>query len=667
MFTHERANNRPVSGLYDNPLTGLYEFPRGLDFNKYKQYEVFSTARNTYVQNWWDNNYDSSWSGTEVEQNPYWLLHRNASVNTVDRIFSNLSFKYRITDWLTLQARGNVDKSLNDITIKSYATTSIVLTANNGGYTYLRAINTQLYGDLLLMADKQLSDNFGLNATIGSSINDSRLDQTNIGTKNSGDGLRFANVFTLANILPEAINISQSGNHRQVQALFGTASLNWKQQLFLDLTARNDWSSTFAFTPVEKKGYFYYSAGASFVLSDLFKMGYPVSFSKVRVSYAKVGNDVPAYSTNPADYSINNQSGSSANTTGPKPGYYLKPEDNRSFEVGTNWRFFDDRLGVDFTWYENNNYNQYITIPVSAGTTGNLTTWYVNAGNIRNTGIELSVTATPIRSSNVTWSTTVNYAMNRNKVVAIANKDLGVSQDYFTLTGIGNLIYASYIKEGGSWGDIYGHFFQRSADGAIIVDSSGAPQPGTDTTSGLGDASIKKLGNPNPKFTLGWSNSLQVGNFTLDVLFTGSFGGQVMSYTQAILDGLGASKATGDARDAGKVNVRAEYADGSKFTKTIDPKTFYQKVGGQSGIGEYYMYDATNIRLQELSLGYTVPVRASWMSSLNVALVGRNLFLIKKAPFDPAVSMATNNGLQGIDTFGLPATRSMGISVKVVF
>lgn len=667
MYTHEKTNNRPVSGLYNNPLTGLYEFPRGLDFNRYKEYEVYSSARNTGIQNWWDNNYDSSFAGTEVEQNPYWLLNRNASVNTVDRIFTNLSFKYKINDWLNIQARGNVDKSLNDINVKSHATTSIVLTANNGAYTYLRAINTQLYGDLLLTADKQLTDDLGLNATIGSSINNSTLDQTNVGTKNSGDGLYFANIFTLANIMPSAITISQKYNRRQVQALFGTASLSWKSDLYLDLTARNDWSSTFAYTPVAKKGYFYYSAGLSAVISDMFKMGYPVSFSKVRVSYAKVGNDVPVYSTNPVNYTIDNQSGAQVNNKGPKPGTYLKPEDNRSFEVGTEWRFFNDRIGVDLTYYENNNYNQYIEIPVSQGSTGNLTTWYVNAGNIRNNGVELAITATPVRSQNFTWSTTINYAFNKNKIVKIANPALGIDQDYFTLTGIGNLIYASYIKQGGSWGDIYGHFFKRTADGAIVVDSSGAPALGTDTSGAVGDQSLKYLGNPNPKFTLGWGNTIQIRNFTVDFLFTGNFGGKVMSYTQSILDGLGVSKATANARNGGTVKVNAEYADGSKFTGTIDPKTFYQGVGGQSGIGEYYMYDATNIRLQELSIGYKIPLKNSCISDLSVALVGKDLFLIKKAPFDPAVSMATGNALQGVDTFGQPATRSIGVSVKVGF
>lgn len=666
LYIHENSHNRPVSGLYDNPLSGLYEFPRGLDFDKYKNYEVYSTVRNTDVQNWWDNNYDSSFAGTETQQNPYWLLNRNTSDNVVNRIYTNLSLKFKINDWLSLQARGNIDKSINDINVKSYATTSIVLTANNGAYTYLRAINTQLYGDLLLSADKKLSDNLSLNATLGASINDSKLDQTNFGTKNSGDGLRFANVFTLSNILPSAITISQTENHRQVQALFLTGLFNWKDYLYLDLTGRNDWSSTFANTPVANSGYFYYSAGLTGILSDMFKMGGPISFSKVRVSYAKVGNDVPVYSTNPVAYSIDNQNGSVANLKTVMPNTYLKPEDNRSFEAGTEWHFLQDRLGFDFTYYVNNNFRQYIEIPAPSGSSFN--TYFLNSGNIRNNGIELSVFATPVKTNSVSWTTTINYAHNKNEIVQIADPGLGVAQDYFTQTGIGNLLYASYIREGGSWGDIYGHFFKRDADGAIIVDANGAPEMGEDTTSSLGDQSLGYLGNPNPKFTLGWSNTIKIKNFTIDFLFDGRFGGKVMSMTQAILDGLGDSKATGEARDAGGVKINAKSEDGSKVT-SIDPKVFYQAVGGKSGIGEYYMYDATNIRLRELSLGYRIPIKnADWIKNLTVSLIGRNLFFVtKKAPFDPETSMSTGNGLQGIETFSVPTTRSMGISLKVGF
>lgn len=682
LFVNQKSHNRPPSGYYDNPLTGLYLFPRGLDFNKYKQFEVFSPIRNTNIQNWWDQNYDSASiygnnaynsSNSALEQNPYWLLNRTVSNNTLNRVYSNITLSYKINDWINLQLRGNIDKSYNDIDLRSYATTSTVLTANNGGYGLLQATNTQLYGDALLTGNRKLTQDLGLNMTLGTSINDNKLDQSAFGTKNTGDGLRFANQFSLQNILPAGYTVTQTFTHKQVQAAFATAQLNWKDFLYLDLSARNDWSSSMSFTPVAGRGFFYYSGGLTAVLSDMIHMAEPISFSKFRISYAKVGNDVDAYKTNPPLATIDNQNGSVTNIKGPKPGTYLKPEDNRSFEVGTEWRFLNNRVGFDITYYLNNNYRQYVEIPASAGSqassTGqSFTTWYLNTGNIRNQGIELSVSGTPIKQKNLTWTTTINYAYNKNRIVSISDAGAGINQKYQPLTQLGNLMYASYIREGGSWGDIYGKFFKRDASGAIVVDDSGKPIAGSDSTKAVGDDRVKKLGNPQPNFTLGWSNTINLNKFTIGFLFDGRFGGKVMSVTQSVLDANGDSKASADARDAGGVSINAVKQDGTKPSGKLDPMTFYQAVGGQAGIGEYYMYSATAVRLREASLTYNVPVKARWVRSMSVAVIGKNLFFVsKKAPFDPEVSQATSNFLQGVETFGIPSTRSIGATVKFGF
>jgi len=682
LLINEKAHNRPPSGLYDNPLTGLYMFPRGLNFNQYKQYSVYSPLRNTGIQNWWDANYDStqvyggSWnsSNSANEQNPYWILNRTTTDNTVNRIYSNISLNYKLTSWLNIQARGNIDKSFNTINQKAYATTSTVLTANNGGFGLLNATNTQYYSDLLLTANHKLTPDLGLNATLGAAINDQTVDQTVYGTKNSGDGLRLANIFSLNNILPEAYGVNQTFTHKQVQSAFLTAQLNLKEFLYLDLSGRNDWSSSMAFTPVESRGFFYWSAGLTAVLSDMFVMPEPITAGKVRVSYAKVGNDADAYASNPPEFTIDNQNGLVTNGTGPEPGTYLKPEDNRSFEVGTAWRFLHDRLGFDFTYYLNNNFRQYITVTAPAGAQENqygysYSTWALNAGNIRNQGVELSVDITPVKQRNVTWTSTFNYAYNKNLIVSISDPSVKSSTDYQTLTGIGNLLYASYIKQGGQWGDIYGRFFQRDASGAIVVDANGNAIKGSDTSANppVGDPSLKKLGNPQPRFTLGWNNSVTVGRFIFNVLVDGRFGGKVMSVTQAYLDLEGDSKASADARGKGGVNVNADNQSGAKFG-TINAQTWYTSVGGTNGIGEYYMYDATAIRLREASVVYSIPTKAKWVKGLSVSVIGKNLFFFqKKAPFDPEISSATNNGLQGVDTFGLPSTRGAGASVKLAF
>ncbi|HTI89819.1 MAG TPA: SusC/RagA family TonB-linked outer membrane protein [Puia sp.] len=681
LYVNQEAHNRPSSGLYNNPLTGLYMFPRGLDFNKYKKFETFSTLRNTNIQNWWDANYDStqaggSYGGNFEEQNPYWLLNRVTSDNNLNRVYTNFSLSYKINSWINLQARANIDKTFNDIDSKSYATTSTVLTGNNGGYGLLTLTNTQLYSDLLLSGNRHLTDDLGLTVTLGTSINDNKIDQYNYGTKAQGDGLRFANVFNLENILPPNLVVNHANtSHKQVQSAFGTAQLNYKNYLYLDLTARNDWSSSLAYTPVEGRGFFYYSGGLTAVLSDMFKMAEPITFSKFRISYAKVGNDVDAYKSNPPQATIDNLNGSVTNTKGPKPGTYLKPEDNRSFEVGTEWRFLKDRVGFDFTYYLNNNFRQYVEVPAPPGGAASATgqafsTWYLNTGNIRNQGVELSVSATPVKEKDVTWTTTINYAYNKNRIVSIADPADGITQDYQNLTQLGNLLYASYIKQGGQWGDIYGRFFKRDAQGHMLVSDNGAPIAGTDSTNAVGLSSVKKIGNPQPRYTLGWNNTIEIAHsWTIGILFDGRFGGKVMSVTQALLDANGDSKATADARDAGGVTLKnAVKADGTKFSGKVDALTFYNAVGNTNGIGEYYMYDATAVRLREASLTYRIPVQAKWVHSLSVAVIGKNLFFItKKAPFDPELSMATSNFLQGVETFGLPSTRSLGASVKLSF
>jgi TonB-linked SusC/RagA family outer membrane protein len=680
MFINQDAHNRPPSGVYDNPLTGLYLFPRGLNFSQYKQYSVYSPLRNTGIQNWWDANYDSTqvygsaWnsSNSANEQNPYWILHRTTTDNDLNRIYSNISLNYKFNSWLNLQARGNVDKSWNTISQKAFATTSTVLTANNGGYGLLNAINTQYYGDLLLSANHKLTPDLGLSATLGTAINDQVADQTVYGTKNSGNGLAFANVFTLNNILPAAYQVSPTYTHKQIQSAFFTGQLNLKEFLYLDVSGRNDWSSSMAYTPVASRGFFYWSAGLTGILSDMVHLPDPISFAKVRVSYAQVGNDVDAYASNPPEFTIDNQNGLVTESTGPAPGTYLRPESNRSFEVGTAWRFLNDRAGFDFTYYLNNNLNQYITTAAPPGAALNqygysYSIYATNAGNIRNQGVELSIDVTPVKERHLIWTSTVNYAYNKNLIVSISNPALTTSTDYQQLTGIGNLLYASFNKKGGQWGDIYGYFFQRDASGAIVVNASGAPQEGSDSTEPVGNPALKRLGNPMPSFTLGWSNSFTVDRFVFNILFDGKFGGKVMSVTQAYLDFNGDSKASQMARDRGGVFVNADNSSGGKFG-AINPQVWYTTVGGLSGISENYMYDATNIRLREASLAYQIPTRAKWVKALSVSVIGRNLFfIVRKAPFDPEISSATNNGLQGVDTFGPPSTRSVGASVKFGF
>ncbi len=665
-FINQIADNRPVSGLYANPLSGLYLFPRGLDFNYYKNnYQYFSPTRNMYTQNWFDINADKGWGGQDHEQNPYWLLYRAPHSDKRDRAFGNLVLRYKLNEWLTAQARGNFDKSYDTYESSMGAGTQSVQAPPNGRYTFDRTVYTQLYGDFLLTANKNLSKELSLQATLGTSLTDSKTEDQSYDTDPyATQGLYYPNKFGVNFILGDALVSSQTLIHKQQQAVFASVQLGFKNYLYIDLTGRNDWSSTFAFTPTSHKGYFYYSAGANLILSDAFKMPEPVSFSKLRVSYAKVGNDVPAYITRPPDYKQDNRLGAQVNTKAPLPGTYLLPEDNRSFEAGTEWRFFKDKLGIDITYYKNNNYRQYMEVAAPLGS--GYSVYYLNLGNIQNTGIEATLYVVPLSTKTFKWTSTINFATNKNKVVSLSDPNITGANagNAFALTNSNGVnMYYSFIKEGGAWGDIYGATFKRAKDGSIQVDSTGAPLKNSDQSY---------LGNPNPKFTLGWNNSFEIKNFTISFLVDGRFGGKVMSVTQAILDVYGDSKASAAARDNKGVNMDATISgsshDGQKWSGPLPAQIFYKAVGGRNGTAEYYMYNATAVRLRELAIGYKLPVHIKGINDIRVSLIGRNLFFFsKKAPFDPEISMATNNGLQGIETFGIPSTRSVGASLKIGF
>jgi len=649
LFSTQKANNRPSTGLYFNPLTGLYLFPRGLDFNQYKDYEYYSTKRNTMLQNWWNINYDKDETGADNQQNPYWILHRNANEGKKDNLFASLALKYPITKWLSIQARGNVNRNYDNYELKAYASTQITLADFNGRYVYDRLTRTQLYGDVILSGNTTLANKLTFSFNAGTSINDQKQDREFFDSK--GSDLRFANIFTLGNLnLSPALMVQPTGLRRQVQSIFATTTFGYDEKIYLDLTARNDWSSTLAFTPKEKSGYPYYSAGLNAIVSDLVHLPDFINYGKVRFSYAKVGNDVEPFSTLPTNTIQSGTYGSIQ--MGPYLGSYLKPEDARSYEAGTEWRFLNNRLTLDFTWYKTNTKNQYFEFGAPLGS--GLSRFFVNAGNIENHGIEASVSYEVLHRGDTKWTSSLNLTRNKNKVMQLL-PELG-GQYEITQAGVNN--YSLRIHEGGAYGDIYGKKFMRAPDGSILVDDNGKPQGGD----------FGFLGNPTPDFLAGWNNTVEINNFVISALIDGRFGGKVMSITQAVLDEYGVSKVTADARNSGGVKIDATKISGGKWSGTIPADVFYTTVGGRAGITEYYMYDATNIRLRELSVGYKIPSTSKVIRDMRLSLVGRNLFFFKKdAPYDPELSMSTGNGLQGIDVFSLPTTRSMGLSFRCSF
>ncbi|MDR0961854.1 MAG: TonB-dependent receptor, partial [Mediterranea sp.] len=645
-------NSPSTGGYYLNPLVSLYSFPRGVDMSPYRnQFEILNSDRNMMAQNWIEKNADGTVS--EWSQNPYWLRNRVLSTNKRYRAMGSVSASLKITDWLSLQARGNVDYTNDKFENQMYATTAPNVAGQyngkeNGRYVWSNEQNFQVYGDVMAMFNKDFNG-FSVNGALGASINQSTLNSLFLDSHLAS--LYKPNVFVVANIPMTSKAVSQQtiDAKRTLQSVFATAQLGWKEMLYLDLTVRNDWSSTLAYTDSKKSGFFYPSVGLTWLINKTVALPEWINFAKLRGSYAEVGNDLPLGITNPVDIL---GAGGTVSMNDTEQRGDLKPERSKSVEFGAEFRFFHDRFGIDFTWYQTNTINQLLRMDNPSGSAYKYR--YINAGKIRNQGIELTVDATPVMNDNFRWKTAFNMSANRNKVVSL-------HPDYTQFSYYGEGFSAAYqmrIVEGGKLGDIYGNAFARDESGKIVTDE-------TDPNKPMGNSGNKDLlGNTNPDFLLGWGNTLTYKNFNLYFLIDCRFGGKVMSLTQSELDARGVTPATADARDRGYVEYQ-----GQRFN---DPQTFFASVGGRNGISEYYMYSATNIRLRELSLSYSFPTslldKTHFIKGLDVSLIARNLFFFKNdAPFDPDAILSVGNNNQGVDVFGMPTTRNIGFNLKFTF
>ncbi|NII29769.1 SusC/RagA family TonB-linked outer membrane protein [Pseudoflavitalea sp. X16] len=662
----QNAHNRITPGIYYNPLTGLYLFPRGLDFNSFKNYEYFSQTRYLYAQNWWNINYDKDqangggWGGQDYQQNPYWVMNRNTVDNRNQNVYASASVKYLIAPWLNVQLRGNINNFINDYQRNIYATTQGTLARFNGNLNTTKTNTTTMYGDILLSGDKEINSDWGVNFTLGSSIQDQKGKMLIVNGSPTVPNVFLESALDKATI--DVRNYDINGNvpaRRKIQSVFGSVQLNYQNKLFLDFSDRNDWSSTMAFTPSKKKGYNYFSVGASGVLSELLKLPAVIDFAKLRISYAVVGNDVAAFSANPL-YTFN--MGGIANPpasypVSTVPGLDLKPEKNKSFEIGTQWAFLHNRLTFDFTWYKSNTSNQYFSgISLLAGVT---TKSDINAGNIENTGVEASLSYKVFNTKKFNWVTTVNFSHNKNKIVELFDPAI-VSVNKDTRYTLGSSGGYTMLKQDGSFGDLYGRTFQTDNAGRVIVNA----------TTHLPLFVDSLIGNPNPKAIAGWNNTFTYGRFSLNVLVDGKFGGKVLSITQGYLDQMGTSKTTGDARDNGNTVAISNAVDesGHAWSGTVDAQTYYKYIGGKTPAGAAYTYSATAVRMREISITYRIPVDGKIVKDLRIAAIGNNLFFFKKdAPFDPEQVAGVNAGGVGIDAFGLPAYRSYGLSLKCTF
>lgn len=643
-YIMQKDQNMTNQGVYANPLTSAYLFPRGENFDLYRNFERYNSGTKLMEQFWGDD-----LAGDLRMQNPYWINYRNLRNNNKRRYMLSLNVSYDILDWLNIAGRVRIDNANNLYTQKYYATTEATISegGKNGHYTEARTYDTQTYADIMVNVNKSWQD-WSLVANLGASLNDIKTDELRYGGPIQENGL--ANVFNVFDLDDTKKRASKSGWHDQTRSIFGSLELGWKKMLYLTLTGRNDWASQLAGS--SSKSFFYPSAGLSWIPTGLWDMG-ALGYLKVRGSVASVGMPFPRFLTIPT-YEYDATSKIWKDKTHYPIGD-LKPERTLTYEVGLEARLWQD-LSINLSWYLADTYNQ--TFDPQLPPSSSYSTIYLQTGSVRNTGVEASVGYNHTWHG-FTWDSNFTFSWNRNEILELAgdakNPITGEALNLpkLDIKALGKAKYV--LKQGGSLGDLYTTSAIMGSDkGFIEVDENG-----NITIDDIGTDIF--LGSVFPKYNLAWRNDLSCKGIHLGFLFSGRIGGVCYSATQANLDLYGVSEASADARDAGGVLVNGR--------EWMDAQKWYQAIGSQSGLPLYYTYSATNFRLQELSIGYTLPRKLFRdKCSLTISAVGHNLWMIYcKAPFDPEAIASTGNNYQGIDYFMMPSLRSMGFNIKLDF
>ncbi|MGM9812847.1 MAG: SusC/RagA family TonB-linked outer membrane protein [Muribaculaceae bacterium] len=633
-YINQNDCNLMAQGQYFNPLVPLYLFPRGESFDAIRTFEVYDQARGIYVQNW-------NFGDALQMQNPYWVAERMNRTNNKHRYMANASLKYQIFDWLDVVGRLRWDRTTTKSEDKRYASTiNLFAHSDYGFYKYHNIADQSLYGDFMFNVNKTF-DNFSIGANVGGSMSRTQYDDNGF-----QGGLKApSNIFT-----PNAIDYASATNDNRpiyafnkhyINSLFANIELGWRSMLYLTLTGRNDWDS--ALDGTSNESFFYPSVGLSAIISQMVKLPKAINYLKVRGSWASVGSAISPNITSAWRYGYNPASQSYVTVTYKFPETFY-PERTDSWEAGLTARFLDNSLTFDLTFYQSNTRKQTFLRPITVAE--GYSSEYVQTGNVRNRGIELSIGYNKTWGD-FTWNSNFTYSMNRNKIIDLLD-------DEDEVINVGGLNGANVIlKKGGTMGDVYTYTdFARDREGNIALDASGNVIRETLTNP-------EYRGSVLPKGNFGFSNDFTWKGINLGFLLTARVGGIVMSQTQAILDYYGVSQRTADAREAGGIPVN---------TGTVSAESYYSVVGGDNPIWSEYIYSGTNVRLQEAHVGYTIPRKWLKGMDLSLSLTANNLFMIYcKAPFDPESTGSTGTFYQGFDYFMQPSLRSLGFNVKLQF
>ncbi len=656
----QQDRNVTNQGTYNNPIVGAYLFPRSNNWDDIRMYERWDVVRKINTQYWPVGD-----EGMTM-QNPYWVNYRNLRENRKDRYMLGATLSYDILDWLNVTGRIRMDNTVTDYTSKMYATTVTTLTGNSdrGYFGMERNKDRQIYGDAFININKTFGEDWSLSANVGASFTDMYYDGLAISGAIAdgsdtfgGEAVGLTNKFTVEN-LSRSKRTTPSGWREQTQSLMGQAEVGFRGTYYLTLTARNDWPSHLAGPASQKSSFFYPSVGVSVLLSELLPRMENLSYLKLRASYADVGTPFQRWIANPLHPFADGRYG--IDTLYPVDN--LLPERTGSFEVGLTARFFR-HFNFDISYYNSHTRNQTFNPPLS-GVTGSSSV-YVQSGNVLNEGIELAL---GYRNTwgKFSWDTNYTFSTNRNKIVKLAENTINplngqpLSLEFLDQNGLGQAHFI--LKEGGTLGDLYSLIdLKYDSNGAVYIDKDGVIS--TQTLDGL--ENYIKLGSVLPKANMAWRNDFSVGNFNFGFMISARIGGVVFSRTQAMLDYYGVSEASAAARDAEAAGNYIIINGG----EPLSANQWFSTIAGGTAIPQYYTYSATNVRLQEASIGYTIPRK--WLGGacdITVSVVGRNLWMIyNKAPFDPESTATMNNYYQGIDYFMMPSLRNVGFNLRMKF
>lgn len=647
-YVNQKVKNRPRLGDAGTPIEA-YIMPRDMSEQELKEYETINPNNGQPVRKYWTT--------SSIYDNPYWSTNRTSVNEERNRVTLLGSAKYQLLDWLSILGRVSYDR-YDDKTDGSFYDGTVSLGDVKAGGKYYET-NSQYWErnfDLLLSGENTITEYISLNYNLGTSF----LKRKYATVTNMANGLSIPNKFSLAAATTPAFQ-DVGGYTRALNSVYGNLQVGFKSYLFVDVTGRNDWSSTL---PSPHK-YFYPSIGLSAIISDMMDMPSWISFGKIRASYTQVGNDPDPYLLKQQFLFALGAGQGFISRNQIKSIQDLKPEKTKSYEVGLDWRFLNGRLGLDATLYKSNTINQllYVGLPMASG----FNRRYINAGNIENRGMEIQLNANPIETKNFNWSTGINFSRNINKVIELAPNTTQVN-----ITD--NTKYATVIvKEGSSYGDLYGRAWKKDATtGKHIVDNRGLPIV----------ESNQKLGNFNPDAMLGWSNRLSYKNFKVSFLIDARIGGEMVSGTDAYLAAYGVAGYTEKFREGGLV-LDAVKVDGSANTTAITSQQLWTTVSqnGRDAWGDFFTYDMTNVRLRELSVGYDFQLKeTAVIESASLSITGRNLLFFYRGksimningidkrdnPTDPDTSLGAGN-YQGVELGLPPLSRTIGLNLKLTF